>query len=296
MHLAVKSWAGNGGSRKTGGSRYLYIFYRLLHVTTSDTRTETVQRAKKHDITTRPKGTVYVVYTQNHPSHASLPLPSGPDTRSCDLTHTHLLRPLLRLFVLLLLRLLLLNPLTVLLPLQLIRSSNRNILRLVIAKEVLESLLNDIASNEITRHNNGDHKLEVAGKRNEFELLVDLGDKLGCAGECHGGHGDQAPVHALVLADGFAEGAALVVDCEGGDLLDELQEVDCGVQKGGLEVLLQVWVGVLGLDALHVLRDVDERDNVDSELTEDRADDVDVEDVVLGSLLGEGLDGLGELA
>lgn len=34
---------------------------------------------------------------------------------------------------------------------------------------------------------------------------------------------------------------------------------------------------------------------MDSELAEDRADDVDIEDVVLRALLGEGLDGLTEL-
>lgn len=224
-----------------------------------------------------------------------LSLSGSPDTSSRDLTHAHLLCPLLSLLILLFLRLLLLDPLTILLTLKLIRSSNRNILRLVITEEVLEPLLNDIASNEISSHDDSDHELEVAGERNELKLLVNLGDELSSAGERHGGDGDQAPVHALVLANGFAEGAALVVDCEGGDLLDELQEVDCGVQEGGLEVLFEIGVRVLGLDALHVLRYVDECDDVDCELAEDRADNVDVEDIVLGTLLGEGLDGLGEL-
>jgi hypothetical protein len=40
------------------------------------------------------------------------------------------------------------------------------------------------------------------------------------------------------------------------------------------------------------LRDVDEGYDVHGELAEDRADDVDVEDVVLRALLGEGLNGL----
>ena len=84
----------------------------------------------------------------------------------------------------------------------------------------------------------------------------------------------------------------MVVDCEGGDLLDELEEVDCGVEKRGLEVLFQVRVGVLGFDALYVLGDIDEGDDVDGELTEDGANDVNVEDVVLGTLLREGFDGL----
>jgi hypothetical protein len=84
----------------------------------------------------------------------------------------------------------------------------------------------------------------------------------------------------------------LVVDCEGGDLLDELEEVDCGVEEGGLEFFLEVRVGVFGFDALDVLRDVDEGGDVDGELAEDRTDDVDVEDVVLRALFGECFDGL----
>ena len=75
-------------------------------------------------------------------------------------------------------------------------------------------------------------------------------------------------------------------------MLDELEEVDCGVEKRGLEVLFQVRVGVLGFDALDVLGDVDEGGNVHCKLSEDGADDVDVEDVVLGTLFREGFDGL----
>jgi hypothetical protein len=40
------------------------------------------------------------------------------------------------------------------------------------------------------------------------------------------------------------------------------------------------------------LADVDEGDDVDGELTKNRTDDVDVEDVMLRTLLGEGLNGL----
>jgi hypothetical protein len=32
----------------------------------------------------------------------------------------------------------------------------------------------------------------------------------------------------------------LVVDCEGGDLLDQLEKVNCGVEEGGLELLVEV--------------------------------------------------------
>jgi hypothetical protein len=84
----------------------------------------------------------------------------------------------------------------------------------------------------------------------------------------------------------------LVVDCEGGDLLDELQEVDGGVEKRRLKFFLEIGVRFFGLDALHVLADVNESGNVHSELAEYGADDVGVEDVVLGTLFGEGFDGL----
>ena len=88
------------------------------------------------------------------------------------------------------------------------------------------------------------------------------------------------------------EGTALVVDCEGGDLLDELEEVNGRVEERGLEFAFQVDVGVFGFGALHVLRYVDERGDVDGELREHRQDDVRVEDVVLRAFLGELLDRL----
>jgi hypothetical protein len=75
-------------------------------------------------------------------------------------------------------------------------------------------------------------------------------------------------------------------------LLDELEQVDGGVEERGLEFFLEVGHGLLGLGALHVLADVDEGGNVDGELAEDGADDVGVEDVVLWALFGEGFDGL----
>jgi hypothetical protein len=84
----------------------------------------------------------------------------------------------------------------------------------------------------------------------------------------------------------------LVVDGEGGDLLDQLQEVDGGVEEGRGEFLLEVWVRVFGLDALYVLGDVDEGGDVDGELAEDGADDVGVKDVVLRALFGQSFDGL----
>ena len=74
--------------------------------------------------------------------------------------------------------------------------------------------------------------------------------------------------------------------------MDELQKVDGAVQERGFEFLLEVDVGLAGLSTLHVLRDVDERDNVDGELAEDGANNVEVEDVVLGTFFGEAFDRL----
>jgi hypothetical protein len=84
----------------------------------------------------------------------------------------------------------------------------------------------------------------------------------------------------------------LVVDGKGRNLLDELQEVDSRVEEGWLKLLLEIGVGVFRLDALNVLRDVDQSCNMDGKLSEDGANDVGVEDVVLWSLFRESLNSL----
>jgi hypothetical protein len=201
-------------------------------------------------------------------------------------------RLLLEFLVPLLLRLRLFNRFPLEFPVKLIWPAKRNILRSVIAETPLEPLFNDPARAKIQHHHARNHPLEVARERHKLELVVQLGDEFRRAREGDARYEYQAPVHALVLADRFAERPALVVDCKGGDLLDELQQVDCRVEEGRLKVFFEVRVRVFGLDALHVLRDVDESRNVDGELTEDGADNVRVEDVVLGALFGEGLDGL----
>ena len=86
------------------------------------------------------------------------------------------------------------------------------------------------ASTEIQNHDACDHELEVARKRYEFELVVEFRNEFRGAGECDARYEDETPVHALVLADRFAERTALVVDCEGGDLLDKLEKVDGRVE------------------------------------------------------------------
>jgi hypothetical protein len=86
----------------------------------------------------------------------------------------------------------------------------------------------------------------------------------------------------------------LVVDGEGGDLLDELQEVDGAVEERGLEFAFEVNLGAWRLlfEFVDVLGDVDEGGDVDGELAEDRGDDVPVPDVVLRAFFRELFNGL----
>ncbi len=84
----------------------------------------------------------------------------------------------------------------------------------------------------------------------------------------------------------------MVVDGEGGDLLDQLQEVDGAVEEGRLEFAFELDVLFAGLNLLDVVREVDEGDDVDGELAEDGANDVGVKDVGLWSLFRQAFDGL----
>lgn len=80
-------------------------------------------------------------------------------------------------------------------------------------------------------------------------------------------------------------------------MLDELEQVDCAVEEGGLKggfgvgVELQV-LGFQGLDGGDVPGYVDECDDVNGELAQDGADDVRIEDVGLGAFFGESFDRL----
>lgn len=121
-----------------------------------------------------------------------------------------------------LLNLLLLNflPLPLLLLGQLIRPPHRNILRSVIAKISLQDILDEPAADIIHQHQRCQSGFELSVKWNKTELLVEFRDELRRAGEGNAGCEDEAPEHAAVFADGFAERAALVVYGEGGNLLD----------------------------------------------------------------------------
>ena len=177
---------------------------------------------------------------------------------------------------------------------KLIRPPLRNILRLVIREKHLQRLLNNPTPRIIQNHNGTHRNLKLKSKRHQTKLLVDLRHKLGSTAESDTGDHEDAVVHALVLLDGLAEGAALVVDGEGRDLLDELQQVDGAVEERGLELALEVDGAAVfhGLELGHVLGDVDEGGDVDGELAEDRGDDVPVPDVVLRAFLRELLNGL----
>jgi len=146
--------------------------------------------------------------------------------------------PLLALLLLFLLsRLLLLaNTLT----LQLIRPALSNVARAQVAKQLLEYPLNDVARDKIDDHDRGHDGLKVFIERHQLHGFVQLGQHLSRAGERDGRDSHNAVEHALVLRKGLAEGPALVVDGEGGNLLDELEEVDCAVEEGGLKLGFKV--------------------------------------------------------
>ena len=84
----------------------------------------------------------------------------------------------------------------------------------------------------------------------------------------------------------------MVIYCESGDLLDELEEVDGAVEKGGFKFAFEVDVVAARFVALHVIGEVDEGDDVDGELAENGANDVRVEDIGLRPFFGETFDGL----
>ena len=77
-------------------------------------------------------------------------------------------------------------------------------------------------------------------------------------------------------------------------MLNELEEVDGAVEKGGFEFAFKVDVVAARFVALNIVGKVDEGDDVDGELAENGANDVGVEDVGLGTFFGETLDGLFE--
>lgn len=174
-------------------------------------------------------------------------------------------------------------------PRNLIRPPQSNGFWSKITIERFQSLLNRPTSNKVQDHHGGQIDFEVRVKGYELQLFVDLWHELCRAAEGNTADQHDAVKHASVLSNAFAEWAALVVDGKGRDLLDELQQVDCRVEQGWFEFLLRIWVEVrvLGRRDLGDLRDVDEGDDMDGELSEDRAYDVRIEDVGLRPLFRE---------
>lgn len=168
------------------------------------------------------------------------------------------------------------------------------VLRFVIAEYTLQNLLNDPATGIVQHHDRTKNDLELGHKWNKLQLLVDLRDELCGTGEGHRGDEDDTPVHALVLLDAFSEGPTLVVDSECGDLLDELQEVDCRVEQRGFKFTFEIDEAsvFLWLKAMNCVGNVDESGNMDRELAENGWDDVPIPDVVLRALLGKSFDRL----
>lgn len=168
--------------------------------------------------------------------------------------------------------------------LDLVRPADRDILWSKVTKRSFEQRLYDPAACIINDHDDGQRDFEIHGKGYEFQLLVDFRDEFCGAGKRDRGDEDDAVVHASVLLDRFSERTALVVDCERRDLLDQLQEVDGRVEQRRLELAFEVDFGLFRLGPLDVLRDVDQRRDVDCELPEDGADDVRVKNVGLRPL------------
>ena len=202
--------------------------------------------------------------------------------------------------------------LAVVLTLQLIRATDRDVLGTEVTEEVLQNVLDDIASSVVKDHQHSQGDFELIGEGNQAQLLVDLRDELGGTGESASRSSNQTPVHGLVLTDRLTERTTLVVDGKCGDLLDQLEEVDCAVQERGLEFALKINVVIspvvlvrmmkyfvvhafrcyLRLMFVDVLRKIDQGHDMDGELTKHGSNDINVEDIWLGSLLRQALDRL----
>ncbi|GKT85998.1 hypothetical protein Ct61P_03848 [Colletotrichum tofieldiae] len=212
----------------------------------------------------------------------------------------HLLQALLLLLLILLLLLrLLADPLA----LQLLGSAGGNVARAVVGEEVLEHNLNHPAGGIVDDHDARHRRLELVAEGDQLHLLVDLGNELHRAGEGQSRDTDNAVKHALVLTKTLAERTSLVVDGESADLLDELEQVNSAVEQAGGELGLEVNVTrattyMLGewnsrLESVAEAGNVNQSNDVNGELPQNRTNDVEVENVGLRTLLGQALDNAG---
>lgn len=118
---------------------------------------------------------------------------------------------------------------------------------------MLQHDFNDVATYEVNNHKTRHDELEFRAKGHELQLLVDLRDELRRAGESYARNEDDTPIHAAVLADTLSKGATLIIDSEGRDLLDELEQVDSAVEKGGFEFAFEIDLFRAGFDGLDVV-------------------------------------------
>ena len=176
--------------------------------------------------------------------------------------------------------------------LQLFRPPHRDVLGLEVAECRLQPFFDDVAARVIDHHDERQSGFEGVRELDELQLLVDLWDEFRRARKSYASHKENAPVHALVLRYAFPEGSALVIDGERGDLLHKLEEIDGAVEKRWLEFSLEIDIASLGLGLVDVIRNVDQRNDMNGKLSQDRSDDVEVEDVGLRSFLRQAFDGL----
>lgn len=126
------------------------------------------------------------------------------------------------------------------LPLELLGTSLGDITRAVVAEELLETNLNDPASGVINDHDGGHVGLELIREGDELHALVDVGEELESTGKGQTRDTKNTVEHSLVLGKRLTEGTTLVVDGEGRNLLDELEEVDSRVKQRGGELGLKI--------------------------------------------------------
>ena len=157
---------------------------------------------------------------------------------------------------------------------------------------MLQYDFNNVASHEVNDHKTCNDQLELCAEGHQLQLFVDLRDEFRRARESYTRYEDKTPIHATVLTDTFSEWTTLIVDGEGGDLLDELKQVDCAVEEGRFKFAFEVDLLGARLDTSDIVGEVDERDNMDGKLAEDRPDDVRIEDVRLGAFFREAFNGL----
>ena len=161
---------------------------------------------------------------------------------------------------------------------------------------MLQYDFDDVATHKVNDHETCNDQLELRAEGHQLQLFVDLRDEFRRARESYTRYEDKTPIHATVLADTFSEWTTLIVDSEGGDLLDELKQVDCAVEEGRFKFAFEVDLLGARLDTSDIVGEVDERDNMDGKLAEDRPDDVRIEDVRLGAFFREAFNGLGDIS